>query len=391
MIGLAVRLEALDPILFGENRAARAGEDHALRDQDPSPLTVYGAVGARVAAAYGVSGPRDWPEVEPVLGPFRKQPGVYDAESFALAGYAWSDASSEPWFPAPRHVRFRGGRLQPVRPFDALRPAELPEGAFSSAGGRWRLAADADPEDEAEGAFSVDRWLLERVLAGAALGTRSEGVAEAGKAVYRPEGRVGLAIDNRSGVAVEGRLFSRPYRRFEAVVDRRAGGWRAAGLMAWVSVRGLAGRSVDELSGVGFLGGDRGRAELRFSEGAPLGDLRAAVEGAVAGSEGFFLYLLTPALAESAWPEIDGVAPLVTAVGRPRWVSGWNVAANRPRVSRVLVPEGSVAFYRWPEACGEEEARRKLVGRWWLGAVAREFSNEGFGRVLVGVWGGGRG
>ncbi len=52
-----VRIEPLEPLLFGDNRSARAGIDHLQRDQNPSPLTLHGAIGRFLAGR----SKDDWP------------------------------------------------------------------------------------------------------------------------------------------------------------------------------------------------------------------------------------------------------------------------------------------------------------------------------------------
>ena len=46
---LQLNLQAVDPLLFGDNRMARAGEDHILTPQSPSPFTIFGAIGQFLA------------------------------------------------------------------------------------------------------------------------------------------------------------------------------------------------------------------------------------------------------------------------------------------------------------------------------------------------------
>ncbi|MFP3941779.1 MAG: type III-B CRISPR module-associated Cmr3 family protein [Acidobacteriota bacterium] len=393
MIDLKARLEALDPLLFGENRSARAGEDHDLADQDPSPFTLFGAVGSRIAAAFGASGPSDWPKVQSVLGRFRKELEPGDPDGFQLLGYAVAGADGAPWFPAPLHLRFdrRTSALGTgdVRliPHDSLRPEPWPRGTWSSTGPGWRLRAPGEePEEEAEGQIWIDQSLLGAALTGASSPSALAGQAELPTHLFRPENRIGLAIRNRTNTAVEGRLFARPYRRFASFVPQTGPAWRSGGYVVYVRVRELAGKTASDLGGIGFLGGDRGRCKASFVEEDPLAALRGAVEGVAGEADGLLLYLLTPAPASTSWPEVEGQVPLAAAVGKGRRISGWNGASHRPRGIEVLIPEGSVAFYRWPEGRGTPEARVELIRSLWLQSIADRFSNVGLGRVLPGIW-----
>jgi len=49
-----VNLMPIEPILFSDNRSARAGGDHLIRDQNPSPHAIYGAIGAYIASNLAV-------------------------------------------------------------------------------------------------------------------------------------------------------------------------------------------------------------------------------------------------------------------------------------------------------------------------------------------------
>ena len=93
-----IRIEPLDPLLFGDNRSARAGLDHLQQDQDPSPLTVHGAIGRYLA-----SRSKNWPaellgdEQKDILNPKDK---VAELRGFCARGVGGSL-----FFPRPRHLR----------------------------------------------------------------------------------------------------------------------------------------------------------------------------------------------------------------------------------------------------------------------------------------------
>jgi len=110
---LEIRIDPLDPLLFGDNRSARAGEDHGQLDQDPSPTTFYGAVGARIASELGALGRgSEWSRAEPVLGPFTQELDAGARDRSQLLGIAYRDPEGELWFPKPAHQLVLD-RLQP--------------------------------------------------------------------------------------------------------------------------------------------------------------------------------------------------------------------------------------------------------------------------------------
>lgn len=69
-------------------------------------------------------------------------------------------------------------------------------------------------------------------------------------------------------------------------------------------------------------------------------------------------------------------------MSRPMHVSGWDMASNKPKPTSRMVPPGAVYFFERADGkpFGEEEAKRL-----WLAALGTRI-NEGFGRVVPGVW-----
>ncbi|MGQ9588962.1 MAG: type III-B CRISPR module-associated Cmr3 family protein [Planctomycetota bacterium] len=126
---------------------------------------------------------------------------------------------------------------------------------------------------------------------------------------------------------------------------------------------------------------------------------RALVESFRPGSRGIRLVSITPAYFPEGWlpagfercdrqfighvPGVD--APLVlrsACVGRPMSVSGWDMAAGRPKLTARMVAPGSVYFLERADGgvFGEIEAQRL-----WLSALGGR-TQEGFGRFVAGTW-----
>jgi len=387
---LAVAIEPLDPLLFGDNRSARAGEDHLQLDQEPTPPTLFGAIGGRVLAALGSPrGGNGWRDSLPLLG--TRLDGLDNGSdgAAALAGYCYATTEGSLRFAKALHlvVQRAGEHLVPG---GLLRPEPLAAGATSLPLPR-RLTADPEVvEDEETEPLFVDQGMLEEVLTGGPVeGER----LEEPEALFLPDRRLGIGMSNRDNTTVPGRLFSRPYRRFRTG-EGPAGGLASCGFAAWLDVLPLGERQPEALDGIGFVGGDRRRARFRFSrcEGLPLEGLLDAVVDAVAESEGLVLYLLTPAVVPAegfGYPLFQRTgSPVAAAIGRPRTMSGWrSVGKPRgPRPIRTLHPEGSVFFFDWPDDRKSEDDRKALVRSLWLQALDPVYANFGFGRVLAGVW-----
>jgi CRISPR-associated protein Cmr3 len=81
----------------------------------------------------------------------------------------------------------------------------------------------------------------------------------------------------------------------------------------------------------------------------------------------------------------DGAGKLVLRaafVDRPIAVSGWDLAEGRPKRTDRMAPAGSVFFVarRDGGTFGEQDARAL-----WLAAIGGR-TEEGFGRVVPGIW-----
>lgn len=371
-----IRIEPLEPLLFGDNRSARAGFDHLQQDLDPSPLTLHGAIGRYLARRS-----KAWPAE--LLGDEQGDilnPGGKVAE---LLGFCVHGAGGSLFFPRPRHLRCTLSQGKPC-PADLVTPRKS-SGARTSVPWPRLLFPDRDDvlADEAEGEVLLSESALGDVLCGDVPAS-----AELPSGLFHAEPRAGIAVDNGSGTVLEGQLFTRPYRRFRPASLETAARPAPAGFAAWLET--LAPVNLDLSDDVGFLGGDRRRASFALRETGPvaLGELCEQVAEAATEKEsaGFLLALLTPALQTEASVEVEGLRPVAAALGKPGYASGWDVGKNRPRPIRTLIPAGSVWFFEWPPKAPSGPTRAELVRRLWLHPLHHEGAAAGFGRCLPGIW-----
>jgi CRISPR type III-B/RAMP module-associated protein Cmr3 len=391
-----VRLDPVDPLLFGDNRPARAGFDAVQRDQDASPLMVHGALGTSVLQALGGT-LSNWSRAQLTLGPRQSNILVAPVSEVAqLAGLSLHahTPGAELLFPKPSHFRVKRnvheGRLWPL---ELLAPSNANDEAMMTSSCQLKrvLRVGVQPEpgyEEEHGPLWVTAHVLERVLRGER--PSDDHVAMAmyrPEEIHRPEPRPGIAIHNEHGTVASGIFFTRPYRRF-APPDPST--LRGAGLTAWF--RTLADLPEAMLSSPceGFLGGDRGRVRIewrREEDEVPLAKLRNSVHGVdLAATQGFLAYLWTPMiLSDGLRLEVGGQPAIAGAVGRARYASGWDAGANAPRPLVTLAPEGSVYFFKWPED-SNDRSRREMLGKYWATALNPVGAAAGFGRILTGVW-----
>jgi CRISPR-associated protein Cmr3 len=154
-----------------------------------------------------------------------------------------------------------------------------------------------------------------------------------------------------------------------------------------------------DLPSMATLGSDARLAALEplpealFEPPAPL------LEAFRATSAGLRIVVVTPSCFEHSWlPDgfeprhgeyrgrLAGVAGELVLraafVPRPVHISGWDMAAGMPKPTSRMVAPGAVYFFeRADGALLDEEDARPL----WLAAVGTR-TNEGFGRVVPGVW-----
>ncbi|MBW8875865.1 MAG: type III-B CRISPR module-associated protein Cmr3 [Acidobacteria bacterium] len=203
------------------------------------------------------------------------------------------------------------------------------------------------------------------------------------------EVRAHLAIQPGERVGLDGMLFQTSGLRF--LQEGPKGSARLAprrfALSLWSQGATVAGRDLDLAAQLAPLGGERrlarwSRASREWPQ-LPPDVLETIVETGRAR-----LILLTPAVfAQGALPGWNGVAATVraAAVPRPEIVSGWDLAAGRPKQTRRLAPAGSVYFL---ELAGDKPDLRRWCEETWLACVSDDAQDrwDGFGLAALGVW-----
>lgn len=157
------------------------------------------------------------------------------------------------------------------------------------------------------------------------------------------------------------------------------------------------------LSGVATLGSDARLARVESLPAALFEPPARLLEAFRSPSQGLRVVAVTPLCFVKGWlpdgleenggsytghlPGIDHEVVLRAAfVPRPVHVSGWDMAANHgkgaPKPTSRMVAPGAVYFFERTDGkpFGEDEARAL-----WLAAVGQR-AEEGFGRVVAGVW-----
>lgn len=387
-----INLMPIEPLLFGDNRSARAGEDHLLMDQDPSPHTIYASIGAYLLKVISnnkralIDGTdENWKKFEPYLGPFKSTIEDDDRERAELMGYGFKRFGPKLWFPRPQHfiVNSIGDQFFVGNSFCVNNISGLKSSCdFES-------LIDIKPhENEFDGECFVSEDLLEKILINHEIAGSVDNDVLRTDDIFQPEFRLGIKMDNQRNAIEQSMLFSRPYRRYKSDIDPTTQAWSSVSFYAWYRTKSPLQAGFLK-NGIAFIGGDRGRAVLNISPETntkPLAHICERVKEKIEDTAGFFAYLLTPAVREDEWPKIENITPVAAAIGKAKSMSGWNTdyQNQHPRPIMKLVPAGSTFFYKWPE--NDDNNKIEIIDKYWCEPISKKYKSSGFGRMLIGVW-----
>ncbi len=383
MNGASWLFHSLDTWFFRESRPHGSVGGAILESRfPPSAPTLAGAVRTAIGQYVGV----DWEAFKIGAGVCQRD-GLETMDLHAAIGTAvdgeWGQLQlAGPW------LHYHGSRLFPV-PLDILE-MEGGDCLFRLTIGppfKCDLGTVCLPErpPQAKGTKSpegawVDGAGLSAILAG--------GLPER---LYRPgdlfqrEPRLGIARDG-TGTTIDGLLYLTRHVRPKPEVALE------------MIVNGLDPALQPPSGHVVRLGGEGRVGVLEIVPSAPL----PATPRANADTRGLILYLLTPADLEGQWlpgrqtESVAGDQPFRTwpihlqghhlqvvssVLGKASRQGGWNLACNRPRPTRSLVPAGSAWFVTLPEGGDPNRTIKDLHGR-HIG-LNRE---SGQGLLAVGLW-----
>ena len=251
------------------------------------------------------------------------------------------------------------------------------------------------------------QWLCEKEFVSWLSGTNISAAKSDNFIVSQKRVQAHVGIDEDSFTHKESILFSHDV--LEMLAPRRKK--RQPPLHEW-AIAVQAELKSGDLPGLATLGSD---GRLSRIDRALADDLFAPPEELLSAFEqkpsGLRLVVVTPARFKGGWlldgfEAVDGeyIGHLSDLVGelpgmkedemkeevilraafvpRPLHVSGWDVAKGRPKRSDRLVPPGAVYFFQRRNG---GRFTRKEAEALWLAALG-ERQEEGFGRVVAGVW-----
>lgn len=378
------RFEALDTWFFKESRPLEAIGGAQLASSFPPPArTLIGAVRTALGDAYGVQW-QDYARRED--HPLRALMGSpADLGPLRFEG-PYLMHQGQRLYPAPLSLMVRSADEERKQPeaYTQLRPGLRPQSCDL---GWVRLPCKLDAQ--LAGAKPVDDRLLTAAGLQAVLQGQAPKAADIRrvKDLFSNESRLGIAREHHTRRPQDGMLYQTRHVRPSAET--------ALGL----SLLGLDQRQFAQLprQGMARLGAE-GRLAAWSRDKAP--SLPAV---AVKGKQ-LMLCLLSHAAFERGWlpdgfgevtTELDGrpwthwqgelagkPVRLVSAVtGKPVREGGWNLAEQKPRELRGLVPAGSCYFLELDSVQDAQQVAQAMHGAQWGQETA-----WGRGQVAVGSW-----
>ena len=211
--------------------------------------------------------------------------------------------------------------------------------------------------------------------------------------LWRSESRIGIALDSATRTAADGALFTSEgivFRKREHGRGNAAAQWDVGFLVE------VAGTTLPNSIMLRFGGDAHAARANRVSAELPVGDyLKIASAGRCR------LILTTPGIFEKGWLptgvtgtgrdlrfSLHGVEGrlICAAVPRAQTISGFDVAAGRPKPAQRAAPTGSV--YWLDDLQGSTDDLRNLAirGFWRDPSDNASRRAEGFNRVAIATW-----
>lgn len=371
-------LEPIDVLYLRGNRLFGDPGSHGEALMPPWPSLAAGALRSRMLVDHGVdlsqfaSGRATLPPpLARCLGSVDR-PGTFRIGLFAPGRRVGPEV--ELLVPAPADVIVREHQVE------TLEPRSLPDAVRTSLRLPRTPVLRAAGGDKAEEGLWLGRDALAAYMAGSAP-PRAALVER--EAIWKPDLRLGIALDASRRTALEGHLYTA-----ETIAFRKDHGFvvRVDGADGLVPTRGVLRFGGDGRAAVVT------RCTVRMPE--PPWD-------EIARSRRFRLVLLTPGIFPRGWLpvgcrdpvetgrwELFGVrARLVSACARrAQVVSGWDLAQDEPKPAVRAAPAGSVYWFDDLEGPVDGLRRLALEGLWEADAEGASRRAEGFNGAVVAAW-----
>lgn len=361
---------ATDTLFFRESRPMEAlGEAQSVF---PPPVrTLAGAVRTLLGEHLGVN----WHDFNETHAHFD---AIGHGEKLGKLRFqgAWLACNGERLYPAPLHLMRKDGQL-----FQLELEPDTKKTVWCDLGKNVRLPKLPDI-DNAKGSKPLENtWLTQKGLQCVLCGDLpNDADIKTAKDLFTQESRLGIARNNATRSVQKGLLYQTQHIRPKAELSIE------------LDAEGLPNNLPTNV--MIRLGGEGRTASLDVKQADNTFPNKPSIS-----STTFALYLLTPLYLDAflgfkrQLPEIDkqtvwkGELNKISLTlhgaitGKVQRVGGWDMAANKPRPVKSLVPAGSV-FFCSVENSNDVQAAINALHNQRIG----DFTEYGYGHLAVGVW-----
>lgn len=230
---------------------------------------------------------------------------------------------------------------------------------------------------------TLQAWLINASDSGTPLVAASLGLADLPR-----EHRVHVSIEPGTQASLDGALFQTSgleYIRPELNAEERMS--TAHTLAMFLNTDAALNQ------GLAFLGGERRVIRLQKAY-STFPACPEQVKKEILERQCCRLILATPASFEAGYlpkflKDKYGISVQAVALSRYQTISGWDYEKGSPKLTRRLVPAGSVYFLKFAESLDATNVQ-KFVDAVWLKAISddEQSRRDGFGLALLGAWDG---
>ncbi len=390
---LKVTIEPLETVFFRDHRPFEAGVDALAGSILPSPLTVFGFIGASYLEKKGVSIEAFRQNGNEKLGPYDP---TLNKTKMKIKGPFFS-YRGRTYFPPPASLWSSGNntRVHYLLP----RAAEQWHGSWdgSSEVGMERLrplvipvftdknSKQPEPLSEYLSDKGIQHFLRqERMIV--------RDFTEDEETLFESETRFGIASNKEAGTAESGYLYRARHLRFREHMHAKD----CAKASFVVFVDGLDLGDLPE--GIARFGGEGRNVSITskdFGITTPFPLDKDTIEK-ICERKKLCIYFLTPSIFKEGWhnclniKDFRKLSLAGAAVNKPLFISGWSRsgtgAGGNPRHLFKAIPAGSVYFYEIQGEWLKNDIEYFYNKYHFNESISDYYRHAGFGTVLVRVW-----
>lgn len=349
-----IQIEAVDTLFFRDGRPFTMGEDTAATGPfPPNPGVTYGALRTAIASKEGI-------EVQNI----EEATKSLEIQDYYLFTHSYR------YYPAPLDLVISKEKKDTNKAYH-LFPRQAQTGFISNGGQNPEWWLDTDEPAQQVGGKMINDVELTKYLN---VGDEEQAIKEFSlldkEAIFETEFKTGIARAGFTRTVVHGNLYRVAMVRPISIQNEQ---------LQSVAIRlQLKTEQKREFSKTIKLGGEAKQARLSFFDPK----FRYNFPQPANSARFFKIYLKTPAIfLNDCYPNLKqhfgiDLHPIAWAVGKPTYIGGFDMKKRQPKPMYMLVPGGSVFYYRLPENIPFKMIRDKTPKVY---SISDERAQEGFG------------